>query len=488
MSKPQKPRANAKKTTKTAEVIVETPTQPQPIAEPVVEPVSTPEPSVEPVVDAVKTPKEPARVLIVNISVARTRRHLDKLNLNMALDAKLNEHKKELALLEASKALLESKSVSVSTIVESVDANGKTTKTKTDQVRPASEQELADATTAVERITPTVASHNMHVLALTRERTRFSFNAPVVLSIVCDEMIESLLGHTMDKAIAGGKKIIQISHLHEAGIESLALYPLFEKLPSFQANSKKIAAATSAAKAQAHDAALLSQAEKDFKKKYAACLPKVQKAPKGEKPAVEVKPEEKIEEKAVVEEKQQTDQIEADSDDSKAAFKQYVNNICKILKESTKYASHNVKFSNEIRSYLSDLVAEFIRRVSGLVAPMISNMKIKTVNEATILRIVEGLLIDGHAAVETIEFKNDQIRDPAFMKSEAAKKKEQGSAYKATAVADIPKIDGIVAERSINHPSSGYSALAERIADKLAKYKPSAEDLKAAEGEAVEAV
>ena len=476
MSKPRPTRPNAKNAqpkVATAEIVVAMETKPAEaavVAE-VVEAVAV-EPSAE---VASKAKAAPKKAVIITISVARTRRHLDKLNLNMVLESKIAEHKKELSLLESAETLLSSKKVSVVTIVEATDANGKVTKTKAEQTRDATEQELADAATTVAVITPQKGSHKMHITALTRERTRFSFNAPVMLSIVCDEMIESLLDHTIDRALAGGKKIIQISHLHEAGVESLPLYSLFSKLPSFKANAEKLAAELSKSKSAEHDAALLSQAEKDFKKKYAACLPKVQKGPKV---AADASKEEKPAEAKVADAVKEAKDAADDSEDSKAAFKQYVTGICKLLKSSEKYAEKSIKFSNEIRSYLSDLVAEFIHRISSLVALTASSMKNKTINDVAVMRTIESIMIDGHSPVETIEFQDEQVRDPDFMKAEAARKKTEGAAYKAPA--EIPKVAGKVAIRSVSYPTSGYAALASKVTDKFSKYKPSEEELKQA--------
>ena len=88
-------------------------------------------------------------------------------------------------------------------------------------------------------------------------------------------------------------------------------------------------------------------------------------------------------------------------------------------------------------------------------------MKNKTINDVAILRTVEGLLIDGHASQETLEFKKAMIPDPALHKVEFQKKENEktaGREYKIDVNA-IPKIDGLEAVRTISYPSSGFAAL-----------------------------
>lgn len=403
----------------------------------------------------------------VSISAARARRHLDKLNLNLGLDTMIGELKKETNAYKIAKAQLADK-VTIHTLCVETDGKKKTVH----ETRPATDVELAAATATVNRLSANIKDYEMKITALSRERTRFSNEASIALSIVCEEVIQQVVTHTMDRVLANKKKIIQISHLHESGIESLPLYPLVENLPSFRTTADRLAKAASLLASTTHDANLLAQAEKDWKKKYSV-VTKKKKAVDEANPVV-------VAEDAEVAEAAVEDAPEEESLDSKTSFRFYVHQVCKeLVKTNPQYKA--VRVSTEIRAYLSDLLVELIARLSGLVLLTAGSMKNKTVNDFAIMRTVESILIDGHVPTETIEYKEDQIKDPAVIKAEAAKRKEAHDAkleYKAIAASQIPTIAGLIAVRKVVYPTSGYPALSEKVKEKLAMYASLSEDAK----------
>ncbi len=201
------------------------------------EPVVTLSPEVPPVLDTtaplpvVEQKSEPLRVqktriqtnkaIGVSISAARARRHLDKLNLNAMLDSKIAELKALLATYKQAKNQLDTGKISYH-VEREVDGK----KTTVEEVRDLTEPERAAAQKLVGELSGSTHELELKIAALSRERTRFSNEASIVLSIVCDELIQQLVSHTMDRVLLAKKKIIQVSHLHEQGIESLPLYPL----------------------------------------------------------------------------------------------------------------------------------------------------------------------------------------------------------------------------------------------------------------------
>ena len=455
MSQPRAPRTARPKTgAKTAaaeikpvDVTVATPeTKPveQPVAEIVVETKPAEVVAEQPAADVptAKAKKVPANI---GISSARTRRHIDRLGINAAIEVELAKHKKELDALKHAETLVETKKVTEPVVVELEGG-----KTKTEQrTRDATAEELAAAAEAVKVLSAAKADHEAHATALSRERTRFSNESAASLSFVCEEIVKSLVEHTMDAAIADSKVTIQVSHLHSAGVENLPLYPLFSTLPKFKATATKLGkAADELARIQLIETAVVA-AEKKFREQYASFLPKEQKAAKAKavKPVAETDAD--------------------DTADNKVSFKFYVVHACDELKASEKYAGKNIKISNDIKTYLSDLVIEFIGRIANLVVLTVKSMKNTTVTDIAIMRTIEALLIDGHKPTDTVTFAEEQIKDPAFIKSEAEKRKLD-PAYK---VGEIPLITGLVAAKTTVYATSYYDTLAAVVAAKLVEFK-----------------
>lgn len=477
------------------------PAEPTPVVVSPATPVDTPSSNVSSTapVETTPSPQEPAspaaapqktriqtnKAIGVNISAARARRHIDKLNLNAVLDKLIGEQKSQLAPYKIAKSRLES-GKAPHWVEKEVD--GKKVRVEelfplTDSERTAAQKVVTDFESAEPPAKSLAYTLEAKVAALSRERTRFSNEASIVLSIICDELVQQLVEHTMNRVLAAKKKIIQISHLHESGVEALSLYPLIKSLPSFTATASKLANDLRLEVAKSTLAMHLAQAEKEFKKKYNVHVPKKKKdVPAVEAPAAEQAPE------PVAEEAHDADVDEEEPGDSKTSFKFYVHQVCKeLVKRDAKYKA--VRVSTEIRGYLSDLLIEFIQRISPLVLLTANSMKNKTVNDVAILRTVESLLIDGHSAVETVELQPAKIPDPAVVKAEIAKRDEEkkaGREYKINLEA-MPKVDGFAAFRTITYKDSGYAALAVKVNEKLAIYNALPQKEKAAVVAAVEA-
>ena len=422
--------------------------------EPVAEQVAKPADEAKPAAEAeAKTPKV-KKIVFAGITAPRTRRHIDRLGINAAIEQELAKYKKDLNALKHAETLVADKKVTESVTVE-VDGKNKTEQ----RVRDATAEELAAAAESVRVLSATKVDNEMHVTALSRERTRFSNESAAVLSFIVEDIIDSLVEHTMDAAIKDKKVTIQVDHLHSAGVELLPLYPLFSPLAKFKSTAAKHAKVAEDASKAALVESTVAATEKAFREKYASYLPKEQKVAK----AKPTKPVEAAE----------TD----DAADNKVSFKFYVVHACEKLKASAKYAGKNIKISNDIKTYLSDLAIEFIGRVASLVVLTVNSMKNTTVNDGAILRTIEALLIDGHKSVETIAFHTEDIKDPAFIKAEAEKRKKDPN-YKVNT--EVPLVKGLIATKTTVYPTSYYDTLAASVAEKLVEFKkkpqPAADD------------
>lgn len=437
------------------------------------------------------------------ISAARVRRHIDKLNLNEKIENAISEIKEKTNAHKLAQEQLKTQKI-------------KKRITKTVGEKEVSEDVLVDITpeeatraqAIVDQYGPQINDLNARSNALSRERTRFSNEAPIVLAIICDELIQQLIDFSMKQVLLMRKKIVQISHLHRPNIETLSLYPLIKSLPLFVKTAEKLAKEEKVEADEEYLKCVLKQAEKDFKKKYAEYLPKKKKgtvAPTA--PAdTDATPETTNGAQAVTDEVIQdiiVNKVHVDDDDensieddlagdSKTSFKYYVHQICKeVMKSDIKYTA--IRTSPLFREYLSDLLVEFIQRICPLILLTAGSMKNKTINDVAILRTVENILIDGHKHVESIDLKIELVPNPDILKElldkkDAAKKvieeafkvdgdiakkeaklKEVGAEY-ANALLTVPKVDGWVAHRKITYPSSGFTALNSKVEQKMLTY------------------
>ena len=225
----------------------------------------------------------------------------------------------------------------------------------------------------------------------------------------------------MNKALCAKKKIIQIAHMHESGIEKLPLYPLINTLPSFVSYKSKYDAAAEVAKLKAIIDAAVAEKEKELKKKYADRALKSSKQAKANKESIvpdTVAAPVPVAEPELVEEPVG---LADDTDDAKTSFKFYVHKVCDdVKKQDERFKS--IRISTEICVYLSDLLVEFIHRTAPLILLTANSMKNKTINELAIMRTIEFIMTDMHSPVETVTLRDELVLDTEFVKKEIAKR------------------------------------------------------------------
>ena len=127
--------------------------------------------------------QQTSRAIGVSISAARVRRHIDRLNLNQKLDSMINDLKAPIAEYYNAKSCLESGKTSDAVQTE-VEKDGKKTKVVNYVERAVTDAEKAAFQATVAKYAATVSKLEMDLAALSRERTRFSNDASVVLAIV----------------------------------------------------------------------------------------------------------------------------------------------------------------------------------------------------------------------------------------------------------------------------------------------------------------
>jgi histone H3/H4 len=400
----------------------------------------------------------------VCVSAARVRRHIDKLNINKYIDEQLVGPKQQLSRYNTLKSELKTETTIVN-VKKEVDDKVVVTKEK----RKLSKEELDDIRKTLEELkkSPEHKEAKAKIAALSQEKTRFSNAASIALSIVCDELVSTLVRHIMKSAIESEKKIIHVDHLHNSGVDKLYVYPLVKSLPSF---IEKAALYTRLEKNQEIDRKVLvsiNKLKKEYKKKYGKNVT----IKKSEHAQVIAQPE--ATPSHIVADVREDEEVE----DHKTSFKFYVHLICKKLIEENKDIPEykSLRISTEIKEYLSDLLVEFIQRISPLVRLTTDSMKNKTVNDVAILRVVEAILIDGKPHEERLTLEPCEVIDPEVLKEETAKKEAEKAAGRKYKIDKdrLPKVPGYKVVRNVHHPNSGYEILSGKVKEKLELYKNS---------------
>jgi histone H3/H4 len=316
-----------------------------------------------------------SKLIGINMSVSRVRKHVDKNNVNADIEAACTELK---TLIDQEN---ESKTVDLNTLsdetVALVDkayltiyevrknkydalkkrlgdskASGDDTKFKSLEAFPVKTESLSEKAEYVSKL-----------------RCRFSNDASVVLSSALDYVVQDLVRTAMINARTHGKAIIQVQHVVQGDFSSVSMYPLVSQLGV------------------------------------------VQKALHVGDEVVEVEVDVDVE--VDVEEKTDVPD-EEDEDKNGSTFEFYINLICKNVKatlvaEDETYQS--IRISKHIRKFCSDVVIQLIERISPLIKLYANTAKMKTVNDEVIMFIFKFLLLDAGGCPDGFcEFTYERLR------------------------------------------------------------------------------
>lgn len=410
-------------------------------------PVPADVPSDEPVVPAAPV------VFSFASSEARIRKWADKLYSNSALIQQINSLKAPLKDFARATEELE-KGTLVERVEQDVVRGDKTVRALVEVERELTPEERTERQTLVAALQPQLSDIKAQINALSATRTRFSNEATAVLSVVCGEIVTSLLQHAMVKTDASNKKIVHVEQLFSEGLEQLPLYPLVKTLPLFKLTQARLSASRQAAETAHLLKVKLQQALSNFKKECGVSSKRVKTstepgdaAPQAVTPAQE----------PVVQDE------EDENDPSRVGFSHYVNNIFRYLTQ-TNPAMAKIRISTDIKTFLSELLIQFIQRVMSLVLIMIVCMKNKTVSAEAVKKTIEMLLTDGHAHTETIELAKGQVLSHELVReAKAAAKADPSVPY------DESKcyVEGYKASRRITFPTSAYVGLSTLIEARL---------------------
>lgn len=421
---------------------------------PIVEaPVVVPEEA--PVVEAVVS--KPSKLQLTVIPESRIKGQLLEATSGIIL-FEAGEKKALLNSLKEARSALESGQVSemvVSTqpLPEGSAADAKP-ETKRELVsRAISAEERAQFEQTVAQVSPTEAHLEEVLQALKNERTRLAEDAVVALTITVEETLRQLIKHTITQTFADDLKTLMVEHIHRGSVENLELYPLIKNLPSFASEAARHHSFNQEAGWNSKLKAALTQAERDFKKKYKlppkSVAKPVEAAVKPADATTPAKPAEAVEEPC---------KEESDGPTSIHFIKKLFDDMCE---HEPSYKAARV--SKPYKQYLAQLANELVSYLAPLISLVAGTMKTKTVSKAAVLCVVKTLLVAGRPTSDKFELVSVLSDDSDFAKVEAAKKKADPAYVKL----DVPKVPKLVAKHSLEFPGNAFDNLEKTIDDKL---------------------
>lgn len=291
-----------------------------------------------------------SKMIGINLSVSRVRKHVDKNNVNTDIEAACSELKVLLEQENKGKKV-DLKNLSKET-TDLVDKAYKTIyevrKTKYDALKkrlgasksPTDSKKLKELDVFPAK-TETLSEKIDYVSKL---RCRFSNDASVVLSSALDYVVQDLVRTAMVNARTLGKAIIQVSHIVQGDFNKVGVYPLVHQLDVVQ------------------------------KALY-------------------------VGDDAEEEDVDVNDGGDVDDEDDKncSSFEFYINLICKSVKAKLVESDEQyqpIRISKHIRKFCSDVVIQLIERISPLIKLYATTAKVKTVNDDVIEFIFKFILLD----------------------------------------------------------------------------------------------
>lgn len=230
---------------------------------------------------------------------------------------------------------------------------------------------------------------------ISKDRIRFNSPAAVVLAACMEAGVDELVEHAMYTAIAQEKKIIQPEHAVSSGIEKCSTYTLFKSLPHFKAVVGK------QQRKEAHKAHVKHVQNEEKKKKKRKKDAEPVKIPSFEEE--EVKANHAVAETIETDGKTKVDYkwygIDVDRTPIEASginFSFYVQQICKRVKErhANDKKFKEIRISSNIKKFASNLVIDFIARISPQLLLLIHAMKVKTVGYHVMEIALKQLIMD----------------------------------------------------------------------------------------------
>ena len=223
-----------------------------------------------------------------------------------------------------------------------------------------------------------VDSLKVDIAELSKSCVRVSSAAPIATSAIWDSAVKELMRRGMDSATADNLKLVEVKHLHAGPIGELTHAPMYvncdawanytpeheDKLKKERTAANKLIKETRERNKKARDEAKAAGLEEDVKPV------KVAKEPA------------------------------AAADGTKTTFNTYVDNALATVKKDEAYA--NMRVSNRVREYLSDLITQGITHLAMLARIIVKHGSVRTMNTEHVQTIVHMLMANDGRSDEQI--------------------------------------------------------------------------------------
>lgn len=249
-----------------------------------------------------------------------------------------------------------------------------------------------------------------------KSRVRFNDRAAVALAMSLELGLEELIEYGMTQTLKSGKKTLQPDDCVNVGMEKLDWFMLFRNLPHLRnIVERQQRNAAYLADKELHKFKLIQKAKSVAKKdgskmqKPKIEYPKFQDTEVAKGFAIKTEVPKKDENGVVKKDEKTGEELtkfvytwkNIDTDDNeKHTFGFYMNLLCrKVISSKMDIGEsqyYDIKVSASVKKFLSDLVVDFIARISPLIRILISHTDVKTVDEDVMITVLRMMITDGY--------------------------------------------------------------------------------------------
>lgn len=219
------------------------------------------------------------------------------------------------------------------------------------------------------------------------QKVRFNDDSFVVITMVCEKIIKECVEGAMSRALEEKKKIVKTIHIADSSAEH-PFYPLYQDLEHYQAlESFKQRYENHVVKEKSARSTILFEIRKKNKNKKEKEKADFSSLQSFEETEVELGFARKVEKnnKFVY----QWKGLDYTEQEVPVDFKFYIDKLCKNLKCSD---SEQLKISKSIKVFLSNIVLDFLLKISPYLRIMLDHGGVKTVNDNTVVTVLKMLL------------------------------------------------------------------------------------------------
>lgn len=281
---------------------------------------------------------------------------------------------------------------------------------------------------------------------INREKIRVSSDAMLATSMVCDDLLKSMVRFAFDRCQLLGGKQVDATHMHDPSASSLAVWPLICQLPSWRTFPEDLMPKTRAKKAKADATTEAPDAPAAVTATSAAASTD---AP-ADTPAV-----------ADVSAEGSSDDSQ-DDEDKKMKFVYYAKEICNVLihdATDTKYSGMRV--NHTLPEYCHRLLTEFLNMLARKVNVSIHFNETKTLSD----NLVYALLHISFAEHQPVHVS----LDVSNLKEEKEKTNEDGTKTKY-------EVERLVANKRLTTADGYFERLHSTVVDRVRRFNKYIED------------